>query len=89
MFDTLVAAVLTLRMLPLLYRVNALVLVAALLVPDRQLLDVVLAESTDACDTDAGESPRWRFAFAVEEVADPDEIEVDVDADAECAGEEE
>ena len=63
---------------------NALVLVAALLVPDRQLLDVVLAESTDA-----GESPRWRFAFAVEEVTDPDEIEVDVDADTECAGEEE
>ena len=73
---------------------NALVLVAALLAPDRQLLDVVLAESTDTCDTDtcdtdAGESPRWRFAFAVKEVADPDEIEVDVDADAECAGEEE
>ena len=59
--DTLVAAVDTLRMLPLLYRVNADVLVAALLVPElRQLLDVVDAESTDAALTEAGEIPRWR-----------------------------
>ena len=43
-FDTLVAVVDTLRTLPLLYRVNALVLVAALLVLDielRQLFDAI------------------------------------------------
>ena len=43
-FDTLVAVVDTLRTLPLLYLVNALVLVAALLVLDielRQLLDAI------------------------------------------------
>ena len=61
LLDTLVAAVDTLRTLPLLYRVNADVLVAALLVPElRQLLDVVDAESTDAALTEAGEIPRWR-----------------------------
>ena len=49
-FDTLVAVVDTLRTLPLLYLVNALVLVAALLVLDielRQLLDAVDADMTD------------------------------------------
>ena len=81
--DTDVAAVETLLKLPLLYRVNALVLVAALLVPlrstippiiphppslslsraklvpeDRQLLDVVDALRTDACDALAeGDKP--------------------------------
>ena len=59
--DTLVAAVDTLRMLPLLYRVNADVLVAALLVPERQLLDVVDADRTEAWDTEAGERPRCRY----------------------------
>lgn len=39
--DTLVAAVLTLLVLPLLYRVKALVLVPALLMELRQLLDAV------------------------------------------------
>ena len=46
-FDTLVAVVDRLRTLPLLYRVNADVLVAALDMELRQLLDAVDADMTD------------------------------------------
>ena len=64
--DTLVAWVETLRTLPLLYRVKALELPDALLLIElRQLLDVVDADMTDAVLTDAaGDTPRWRAAFA-------------------------
>jgi len=58
--DTLVAAVETLLTLPLLYLVNADVLVAALEVDIelRQLLDAVEADMTDTWLADAGDIPR-------------------------------
>ena len=64
--ETLVAVVEMLRVLELLYRVKALELPDALLLIElRQMLDVVDADMTDAALTDAaGDTPRWRAAFA-------------------------
>jgi hypothetical protein len=59
-FDTDVAAVETLRDDPVLYRVNADVLVAALLlaIELRQFVDAVDADTTETWLAEAGEAPR-------------------------------
>lgn len=83
-FDTLVAVVDTLLTLPLLYLVNAEVLVAALLAIElRQLLDAVDADMTETWEADAdaaaaaaaeaGDTPRWRAKAAESESASEDE----------------